>query len=111
VRPRSNAAAPAALLLGALALLAIPAGVAASWYVPRVQLLQAVEGSVPAAILLALLGIGAARRARRTIALTLGRAGGEGSARAGRLLALLGLYVGCSGAIALGFFALLRLNS
>ena len=111
LRTRSNPAAPLSVVLGLAAVLVVPLAVAASRYVPSVRLLDAVEGSVPAALLLGVLTIVAGRRARRALALTLGRCGGTGAARTGRALGLLGLYVGCTGAIALGFYAVLRLYS
>jgi hypothetical protein len=55
LRARTNPAAQLAAVLGALAVLAIPAAVAASRYVPRLALLDAVYGSVPAALVLGLL--------------------------------------------------------
>lgn len=95
-------------MLGLVSVLVVPAAVAASRYVPSVSLLDAVYASVPAAVVLALAGILVARRARRRLALALGRCGGEGTARLGRVLALLGLYVGCTGAIAIAFYGVLR---
>jgi hypothetical protein len=49
-----------------------------------------------------------ARRGLRTIERTLGRAGGEGSARVGRLLGVLGLCLGLTAAVALGVYGLLN---
>lgn len=111
LRPRTNPAAQLAVVLGAAAVLVIPAAIAASWYVPRLALIDAVYGSVSAAVVLGLLAVGAARRARRRLALSLGRAGGEGAARAGRTLALVGLYLGATGIVAIAFFAVLRFYS
>jgi hypothetical protein len=108
---RQNPAAPLSVVLGGLAVAAIPAVVAASRWVPSLPLLRALYVGVPAALLLGLLARGAARRARRALELTLGRCGGGGAARAGRVLAFLGLYVGAMGAIALGSYTFLRLYS
>jgi hypothetical protein len=58
----------------------------------------------------ALLGAAAlvlARRAQRRIERTLGRAGGRGTARAGKLLGILSLCVGLTAALVLGFYGLL----
>jgi hypothetical protein len=60
-------------------------------------------------VLLGFFAIVLARRARERVQITLGRAGGERAARAGRLLGLLGLLVGVTAAIALGFYGLLTL--
>jgi len=49
-----------------------------------------------------------ARRGLRTIERTLGRVGGEGSARVGRLLGVIALCIGLAAAIALGVYAVLR---
>ena len=108
---RTNSAAQVALALGALALVALPATVAASTYVPSVPLLRALYGGVPAAFVLGALAVTAARRARRTIALTLGRAPGENAAKWGRRLAFAGFYVGAMGAIAIASYTVLRLYS
>jgi hypothetical protein len=59
------------------------------------------------ALQLGLAAIVLARRARRNITRSLGRGSGRGAARAGRLLGLLALCIGCTAALALGFYALL----
>jgi hypothetical protein len=72
--------------------------------VTLIQATAATCGSVvlgAAAILLA-------RRAVRTVERTLGRVGGEGTARAGRILGVLSLCVGLTAGIALGVYALLN---
>jgi hypothetical protein len=108
---RSKASARASVALGALAVAAVPLAVAASRYVPAVKLLQGLYAAVPAALLLGLLAVWAARRARRASAFSLGLRGGTRAARLGRVLAFVGLYVGAAGAIALGSYAVLRLYS
>jgi len=54
---------------------------------------------------LAIAAIWLARRARGRLQRTLGRSGGEGTARAGRILGWLALYVALIGAISLGVYA------
>jgi hypothetical protein len=49
-----------------------------------------------------------ARRGLRTIERTLGRVGGEGSARVGRLLGVISLCIGLSAGIALAVYAVLN---
>ena len=49
-----------------------------------------------------------ARKGRRNIERTIGRAGGAGSARVGRLLGMLGVCVGLTAAVALGVYGLLN---
>jgi len=102
----SNPAATAALLAGLLAVAALPAAIAFAQISARVRLTQAALGAPVAAVF----GVGAlllARRARRRAERTLGRAGGLGVARGGRILGVLGLCLAASGAIAIGFYALL----
>ena len=72
----------------------------------RVKLVQAAAG-VPVAAVLGVAALVLARRALRRSERTLGRAGGEGAARAGRILGVLGLCLAAAGAIAIGFYGLL----
>jgi uncharacterized metal-binding protein len=73
------------------------------------DLLYACAGAVVAGAVLAVLALGLARRARDQIQRTIGRSGGEGAARTGRALGLLGICLAVTGALALGFFGLLEL--
>jgi len=50
-----------------------------------------------------------ARRALRNVERSIGRVGGEGTARVGRLLGAISLFAGLTAALALGFYALLNL--
>jgi hypothetical protein len=108
---RSNPSAHLSVGFGVLAAIAVPAAVGAARYLPSVSLLRGLYGGVAVALLLGLLAVGASRRARRALALSLGRAGGEGAARLGRRLAFVGLYLGAMGAIAIGSYTVLRLYS
>ena len=67
------------------------------------------SGSVAIAALLGLGAIMLARRARERVQITLGRAGGEKAARAGRALGILGVLLAATAALALGFWGLLTL--
>jgi nitrogen fixation/metabolism regulation signal transduction histidine kinase len=101
-----GAKAFAAVVLGVLAVLALPAAVAATKLSEDFTLLQA-GFAVPAALIL---GVGAIALARAVRARS--RASIEGGSRlkaatVGRLLGIVGVCIGCSGAIALGFYALL----
>jgi hypothetical protein len=103
---RSNrGAARAAVLFGALAVLAIPAGVAAAQLSSQLRLLETLYVVVPAAAVLGLIGLYAARRARLNAARTLSAAGGVGFAR---VVAWAGAYAGVTGALALGVYGILR---
>ena len=96
-------------MLCALAGLAIPAaGFLAARELKQVTIVQATAATCASA-LLGLAAIVLARRGLRTIQRTLGRVGGEGTARVGRLLGFLSLCIGLTAALALGFYALLNL--
>ena len=95
-------------MCGILSILAVPAGVLAARELRSVTLINS-SGSVAVAALLGWAAIVLARRARERVQITLGRAGGEGAARAGRALGILGLLVAGTSALALGFWGLLSL--
>jgi hypothetical protein len=86
----------------------VPAGVVLARETTQVTLLDS-SGSVAVALLLGFSAILLARRAREHMQITLGRAGGEGAARLGRALGILGVLVGATVALALGFYGLLTL--
>jgi hypothetical protein len=102
----SNPAAPGALAAGLLAVAALPAAVGVAQLSARVKLLQAAVG-IPVAALLGAAALLLAGRAVRRSERTLGRAGGEGTARAARILGMLGLCIAAAGAIAIGFYEFL----
>lgn len=90
-------------------MLAVPAGIVLSRYSDRVTLIRSAYGSAPVSALLGLYAIVLGRRGRETVQRTLGRAGGGGAARAGRLLGTAGLCVAVTAGMALGFYGLLTL--
>lgn len=94
--------------MGLLAVAVVPAGVIAARESPAVTLLNS-SGTLALAAVLGLSAILLARRARERVQLTLGRSGGEAAARAGRALGILGLCIGVTGGLALGFYGLLTL--
>jgi hypothetical protein len=103
---RSNrGAARAAVVLGALAVVAIPAGVLAAQLSSQLRLLETLYAVVAAAVVLGLLALYAARRARLNAARTLSAAGGVGFAR---VIAWAGAYAGITGALALAVYGILR---
>ncbi len=108
----SRAAAPAGVgaVLGALAVLAIPAPGAAAAFTSRVTLLRAVYIAVPAAAVLALVSFAAYRRARARLDRNVRRAGAR-IVRAARFLAFAGLYLAITGGLALAFYGVLHLRS
>jgi hypothetical protein len=103
----SSGAARAAGFFGALAVLANPAGVAASQVLKGVVLLRALYVSVPAAVVLALIAVAASRRARFARARSV-YADEGGRRRLSRFLAWAGLYAAVTGALALGVYGALR---
>lgn len=102
-RPR-NRAAGASVVLGLLAVAAIPAAIGITDRRNDLRLLHA-GLAVPVAAVLAIAAILLARRARKRLERTLGRAGGARSARVGRFLGWLGLYLALIGAISLAVYA------
>lgn len=97
----------AAVLFGALAVLAIPAAVFGARLVNGVTLLRALYVSVPAACLFGLIAVISARRARLAAARSV-RPDAVGPGRFARWLAWTGLYVGITGALALAVYGALR---
>jgi hypothetical protein len=91
-----------------LSLLAMPGGVVLARESERVTLRLATI-SIAIALALGWFAIILARRARERIELTLGRAGGANTARAGRLLGIVGVLLGLTAALAVGFWGLLTL--
>ena len=110
VPTRSNRArnwrAFGAVLLGGLAVAAVPAGIAVASYTD-VDLIDAGWSAVPAAAL-GLLALWLGRSARRRTERTIGRVGGARTARIGRFLGALGLYLAAAAALAVGVYYLLE---
>ncbi len=86
----------------------VPAGIALARETKLVTLLYS-TGSIAIAIVLGFAAIVLARRGREYVEITLGRAGGLRQARVGRALGILGLLVGVTAALSLGFYGLLTL--
>ena len=95
-------------MCGVLSLAAVPARIVLARETRLVTLVNS-AGSVAVALLLGLSAIVLSRRARERVQITLGRAGGEGTARVGRVLGVLGILVGATAALAIGFYGLLSL--
>ena len=99
-----------AIFFGLLAILAVPAGLAAAVFTPGVKVLPALVVAVPAALVCGLIGISAARRARFRVDRSVYRTGARTVGFA-RFLVLTGLYVAVVSGLALGFYGLLRAAS
>jgi hypothetical protein len=86
----------------------MPVAVYVSRVSTSVRLLQA-GYAIPVGILLGLLAIALARRARREASLALGRTGSsDGIAVAGRLLGLAGICIAAAALVSLGVYELLQ---
>ena len=103
----SNGAARGSLAC-ALVGLAIPVlGYVAARQLKDVTIVHATEATCGSALFGAL-ALLLARKAQLRNERTLGRVGGLGTARAGRILGLLSLCIGLTAGLALGFYALLN---
>jgi hypothetical protein len=99
-----------ALVLGLLALAAIPVAGVVATFVEQVTLLQAELVAVPAAFVLGLIAVAVSRRARLRVERSVRRTG-EGLTRVARLTAWSGVYIAVTGGLALAFYGVLRASS
>jgi hypothetical protein len=106
-RPKRNDAARLSFLLSLLGVAAIPVAVAVTESRSDLRLVHA-GFAVPVAFLFSLLGVLSARRGSRNFERTLGRVGGRGLARAGRILGSIGIYMALVGAASIGVWAYLE---
>ncbi|HVA31794.1 MAG TPA: hypothetical protein VMU58_11050 [Gaiellaceae bacterium] len=102
----SNHRASLATLLGVVAVLAVPAGVAVARQTAGISLLDAAY-AIPVAALAGVSALLFARGAAGRIRQTLESAGGAGRVRLGRVLGVAGISFALSGSIAIGFYELL----
>jgi hypothetical protein len=91
------------VIVGLLAVAAIPVGVLITNFRNDLRLIHA-GYAVPVAAVLGFVAIRLAGRARRRLDRTVGRARGAVPARLGRILGWLGLYLALIGTIALAFY-------
>jgi hypothetical protein len=84
----------------------VPAGVAVAHY-RNIELLKAGWAVIPG-LVLGVVSVLLARRARRRTERTIGRIGGRGLTRAGRLLGALGIYLALAGALSVAVYELLN---
>jgi hypothetical protein len=92
-------------VVGLLAVATLPAAIAYSSFSEAFELLHAAWAILVAAVL-ALIGLGLARRARRQLRFTLVR-GRHAAARVGRTLAVLALCLAVAAAISVAFYRVL----
>jgi hypothetical protein len=107
-RREGNPRAVWSVVFGLLSALSVPVALVIQYYSLEVTLVQSTISAAPA-IVLGLYAIILARRGRETHARTIGRSGGSGAARVGRVLGTFGLCLGLSTALAVGFYGLLTL--
>ena len=93
------------VVLGVLAVAAIPAAIVYSRFSDEFDLVDA-AWAIPGAAAFGLLALGLARRARRQLRFTLVR-GRYAAARVGRSLAILALCLAVTASISIGFYRLL----
>jgi hypothetical protein len=105
-RPGSGAAW-GSLLAGLASVATLPVAVYLTRFSDTYELLDSAV-AIPVAAALGFLALGLSSRARRRGSLVLGGAPGTGTARAGRLLGILGLCIVASALVALGVYALLQ---
>ena len=105
--PSSKRAARTGAALGALAVLAVPAAVAASRLLSGITLLHALYVAVPSSCILGLLAVASIRRSRFAAARSV-RPDETGPGLVARSLAYAGLYVGITAALALAVYGALR---
>jgi hypothetical protein len=103
-----NPAAFASVLVGLVAVLAMPAAYVIQYYSQTVTLLQSTVSAAFATVL-GLWAILLARRGGWTVARTIGRSGGAGAAKTGKLLGWLAFCAGISAGLAVGFYGLLTI--
>jgi hypothetical protein len=101
-----NGRAALAVVLGLLSLATVPAAVAYTHYA-NLELLKA-EYAVPVGFVLGIAALWLAKRARRQSERTIGRVGGARTARLGRILGGLGVYVALTAALSVGVYELLN---
>jgi hypothetical protein len=106
VAPVHNAKAVGAFVTGLLALAILAAAAALPRFLDSITPLRALV-VIPAAVLLALVSIALARRARFEFQRTLGRIGGDGLALTGWVLGILALLVSLTAAVAFFVYAVL----
>ena len=104
-RPRAGSAW-LAVLVGLLSLAALPAAIVATRWSEPYELIDS-AAAIPAAVLLGIVAIVLARRARVRGQRTLAGVGATRTARAGRALGLTGLLLGITGAMAVAVFLIL----
>jgi hypothetical protein len=106
VAPVHNLKAVGALVAAVVAIGILAAAAAVPRFVDSIQPLEALI-VVPAGVVLSLLAISLARRARFDYQRSLGRIGGNGLAAASWVLGMVGVLIALAAALAVGVYAVL----
>lgn len=106
--PARNPRARASLAVGLAGVAIVPLAIAASRFFDELTLLCACASAGLAAVL-GVYAIVLSRRGRETAQRTLGRSGGESTARVGRWLGWIAIWLAATTGLAVGFYALLTL--
>jgi hypothetical protein len=101
-----NPRAAWSVIVGLLAAATMPVAIVATRYSQSYELLHSAF-AIPVALVLGVFAVVLARRARALDRATLGKAGGAGAARIGRLLGILGLCLAASATIAVAVYEVL----
>ena len=104
--PAGNPAAWASVVVGLLAVAALPVAVAVARETTLFELIEA-AAAIPVAAVGGIAAVVLGRRARRRVERTIGRVGGAGRALLGRLLGALALCLASSATIAVGVYLFL----
>jgi hypothetical protein len=100
---RRNGRAWASFVVGFLSVATLPVAIALAQLLEEVELLDA-AAAIPLAAAFGISALVLARGARRRIERTIGRVGGRGPARFGRVLGVLGLCLAVSASIAVASY-------
>ena len=103
---QANVRAWVAVVTGLVSVATVPAAIAYAHY-RDFELLDAGWAAVPAFVF-GVVSLVFARRARRRTERTIGRIGGRGVTRIGRLLGALGIYLALAAALSVGVYELLN---
>ena len=106
-RPTGIRSAWGSLVAGLASVATLPAAIYATRFSDSYDLLHA-GFAIPVGAVLGAVAVILAARSRRQRALRLGRGGGEGAARAGRLLGILGIALAAAGIVSLAVYWLLE---
>jgi hypothetical protein len=106
--PELNLRAWAAVLVGLFSIAAVPAAILVAMRSESIELLDA-AAAIPLALIAGVAAIVLGTRAARRSGFTLGRVGGATTGRVGRWLGIVGLYLGLTAGLAVGFYGVLTL--